>query len=197
MYDDDFTTRRPSIGDMSLSGQGGITYQYYQGVPLWPFGWGLSYTTFAMSWASPSELTVSRDQLVGRGSSAVGRAGLSTQQARLIQGQGARGERRQYETYQAAYNVSVTNTGEVASDVSVLGFLSFEQDTDAPLPHPQRELVSFCRLRDIAPGATKQCELVVAPDVVAHNSVVYSGSYALSVELGDGAGIRGRLVVTE
>jgi hypothetical protein len=31
MYDEDFTSRRPSIGDMSLSGQGGLTYQYYQG----------------------------------------------------------------------------------------------------------------------------------------------------------------------
>eukprot|EP00656_Telonema_subtile_P016917 TRINITY_DN18976_c0_g1_i1.p1 TRINITY_DN18976_c0_g1~~TRINITY_DN18976_c0_g1_i1.p1 ORF type:complete len:703 (+),score=112.32 TRINITY_DN18976_c0_g1_i1:153-2261(+) len=52
IYDDDFTTRRPDIGDMSLSANGGITYQYYQGTPLWPFGWGLSFTTFALNFRS-------------------------------------------------------------------------------------------------------------------------------------------------
>ena len=38
MYDADFMARRPSIGDMSLSANGGITYQYYTGVLLWKFG---------------------------------------------------------------------------------------------------------------------------------------------------------------
>jgi beta-glucosidase-like glycosyl hydrolase len=54
-YDDDFTNRRPSIGDMSLSSSGGITYMHYDGTPLWPFGWGLSYTTFLLNWVSESQ----------------------------------------------------------------------------------------------------------------------------------------------
>jgi hypothetical protein len=84
----------------------------------------------------------------------------------------------------------------VTSDISVLAFLSFELNSLAPLPHPQRELLSFCRLQAIAPGTTKNCELAVAPGVVAHNSVIYPGGYLLSVEAGDGTGTRGRLVIT-
>lgn len=56
IYNTDFTNRRPDIGDMSLSANGGITYQYYTGKPLWPFGYGLSYTTAKLAWVSPAEL---------------------------------------------------------------------------------------------------------------------------------------------
>ena len=31
----------------------GRTYRYFTGTPLYPFGWGLSYTTFNLSWAAP------------------------------------------------------------------------------------------------------------------------------------------------
>ena len=96
---------------------------------------------------------------------------------------------------QAAYNISVTNTGTVTSSVSILAFLSFEGDTAAPLPHPQRELLSFCRLHALTAGQTERCELAVAPSVVAHNLTIFSGAYSVSVEVGDGTSIRGRLIV--
>ena len=50
-YPSDFVNKR-SMFDMSLSDNGGITYRYYTGKPLWEFGDGLSYTTFSYNWSS-------------------------------------------------------------------------------------------------------------------------------------------------
>jgi len=46
IYPADFINVR-DIWDMNLRDKGGITYRYYTGTPLWEFGFGLSYTTFA------------------------------------------------------------------------------------------------------------------------------------------------------
>jgi len=46
IYPADFVNVR-DIWDMNLRDKGGITYRYYTGTPLWEFGFGLSYTTFA------------------------------------------------------------------------------------------------------------------------------------------------------
>ena len=35
----------------------GRTYRYFTGTPLYPFGWGLSYTTFNLTWASPPSMS--------------------------------------------------------------------------------------------------------------------------------------------
>lgn len=39
-----------AMTDMSLTSGDGLTYLYYTGPVLWPFGWGLSYTTFTFAW---------------------------------------------------------------------------------------------------------------------------------------------------
>ena len=36
---------------MDMSAAPGRSYRYYTGTPLFPFGWGLSYTTFELAWA--------------------------------------------------------------------------------------------------------------------------------------------------
>jgi hypothetical protein len=37
VYDADFISRRP-ITNLDLRGAGGVTYRYFEGEPLWPFG---------------------------------------------------------------------------------------------------------------------------------------------------------------
>lgn len=38
-----------SLFDMNMSDGPGRTYRYYKGTPLWPFGFGLSYTNFSIT----------------------------------------------------------------------------------------------------------------------------------------------------
>lgn len=53
IYDENFIAHRNSsahnITDMSLRSVDGLTYMHYTGTPLWPFGFGLSYTTWSIS----------------------------------------------------------------------------------------------------------------------------------------------------
>ena len=48
VYDADFIQRRP-ITDLDLRGSGGVTYRYFDGVPQWPFGFGLSFGSFTFT----------------------------------------------------------------------------------------------------------------------------------------------------
>jgi beta-D-xylosidase 4 len=36
----------------TTTGSPGRTYRFYNGTPLWHFGFGLSYTTFELTWAN-------------------------------------------------------------------------------------------------------------------------------------------------
>eukprot|EP00759_Apiculatamorpha_spiralis_P033634 PhF_6_TR34957/c0_g1_i1/m.50726/K15920/XYL4; beta-D-xylosidase 4 len=83
-----------SIGSQQIPG---ITYLYYDQPVLYPFGWGLSYTTFQYKWFNPVNSFVSiRASDIGRQS----------------------GDKATY------FAVNVTNTGSVVSDVSALAFFS-------------------------------------------------------------------------
>lgn len=74
----------------------GITYLYYEGPTLWPFGWGLSYTAFSFAWFDEEDATKTID-------AAAWAAGIAAS---------------------PAYAVNVTNTGNVTSDVSAMAFFS-------------------------------------------------------------------------
>lgn len=79
----------------------GITYLYYDQPVLWPFGWGLSYTTFEYKWYNSSQFAGTQEvdvQLWAQG---------------IVQA--------------PVYAVNVTNKGKVRSDVSVMAFLSSGQ----------------------------------------------------------------------
>ena len=56
VYDSGFVDRR-AITNLDLRAAGGVTYRYFDGVPLWPFGFGLSYTEFTFSGDRAATLT--------------------------------------------------------------------------------------------------------------------------------------------
>ena len=91
-----------------------------------------SYTTFSFAWAQ-----------AGGGAQSVDAAELAA---------GATPQ----------YVCNVTNTGAVASDVSVLGFYS----TGLP-GEPLQELFDFARVAALAPGATATVQLTLPPWVAA------------------------------
>jgi len=178
-------------------------YQYYDGTPLWPFGWGLSYTTFALRWHSSAELTTTRTALESELTHVPTRAPLE-----LL-------DEPSEAALPTVFSVTATNTGNVTSDVTVLAFLTAAEagmlgaggraagaagtgaEEARGKAQPQRELFAFCRLKDVAPQQSAQCDLAVASSVVAHNATIYSGAYDVVVELGNGDGVHGRLLVVD
>eukprot|EP01123_Difflugia_compressa_P002236 TRINITY_DN12941_c0_g1_i1.p1 TRINITY_DN12941_c0_g1~~TRINITY_DN12941_c0_g1_i1.p1 ORF type:complete len:257 (+),score=48.98 TRINITY_DN12941_c0_g1_i1:91-861(+) len=46
-----------SMLDMSMTSPPGRSYKYYTGTPLWPFGWGLSFTRFTLRFSNDTKPT--------------------------------------------------------------------------------------------------------------------------------------------
>lgn len=128
MYFNNITAR--DIRDMDLSRNGGITHAYFDGPVLFPFGSGLSYTSWAFtaSWegattqsgtAGASELVVSRATLLEHGMDTL------------------------------AIRARVENTGSTPSDCVVLVFVSPLNPSGGA--QPRQALAAFTRLHALAP----------------------------------------------
>jgi len=141
IYPANFISR--SIDDMNLRDNGGITYRYYTGTPLWEFGFGLSYTTF--------NYTIESDE-------AIKEATVDSIAAVYPDYYKYRGK---IPTAPFQYTVVVTNTGKVESDNVVLGFVSTKQP-NAPI----RELFGFDRVH-LKPGQSTTVYFTVPPQVLS------------------------------
>ncbi|KAH8705307.1 hypothetical protein BGW36DRAFT_413301 [Talaromyces proteolyticus] len=143
----------------------GRTYRWYENAVL-PFGFGLHYTTFDISWASHSLGPYSTNHLVD-----------ATQST-------SNNERAEFDTF----HVNVKNTGNVVSDYVALLFLS--TSNAGPAPYPIKTLVGYTRAGSIRPGETRHIAIQVQVGSVARtdtlgNLVLYPGSYSLHVDIGE------------
>jgi beta-D-xylosidase 4 len=87
----------------------GRSNKFYTGTPVFPFGYGLSYTTWSVSVDGPAAVSLAPVQAYLRAHSSHGARFAPLPEAL---GSGL-----------ASYRVNVTNTGSVDSDYVVLGFL--------------------------------------------------------------------------
>lgn len=143
----------------------GRTYKWYTGMPVFEFGFGLHYTTFAFAWsgAAPVASTYSIVLLVARGRATSGPLDLAP-----------------FDTEQ----VVVRNTGKVTSDYVALLFVS---GSYGPAPHPKTSLVSYTRLHSIAPGQSQTAQLPITLGSLARADEtgamwLYPGTYTLTLD---------------
>ena len=152
-----------SIYDMNLRPSDGIpgrTYAWYTGKPVLPFGHGLHYTKFAVSWASVPNKSFDIQSLL---SSAEGYKDLGTF---------------------AKFSIKVANQGSLASDYVALLYLSGDGGSS---PRPIKQLVSYGRVSSVEAGATKTAELQVTLGSIARADTdgkryIYPGAYKVAVD---------------
>ncbi|KAA1475144.1 glycoside hydrolase family 3 protein [Dentipellis sp. KUC8613] len=142
------------------SGSPGRTYKWYTGTPVYEFGFGQHYTTFSLSWASGGpKRSYSIQQLVAAARS----------KAHLDLG------------VLDTFKVNVKNTGHTTSDYVAL---LFSNTTAGPSPAPLKQLVSYDRVKGVAPGRSATASLEVTLGTIARvdengNSVLAPGTYNL------------------
>ena len=123
------------MADMALrpnasSGNPGRTYQWYTGQPVFPFGYGLSYTSFSYQFidqtaaVQQTAVWAAKAHAWARHRGAADRSGAP------------------FLTYAA----NVTNTGDMSADTSVLLFVN-SSVPDTPL----QRLIGYVHLRDLRP----------------------------------------------
>jgi beta-D-xylosidase 4 len=150
-YEASFVNNR-SIVDYNLSSVDGITYMYYRGNPQFPFGFGLSYTSFNLTWFSSFN-----DASKGDDEEEIKKVHLDD----FLSGKAL-----------PQYQVNVINTGSITSDVSVLAFIDGPNGNDPNAPLQQ--LFDFQRVSQLAPGQTVSLLFTVGIDSTA--SVLKDGT---------------------
>jgi beta-D-xylosidase 4 len=150
--------------DMSLrpsSTNPGRTYKWYTGNATYTFGAGLHYTSFSAKLQGDAGKSLSIQSITD----CAGSNPLDTKVVATIQ-------------------ASITNKGKVTSDyVAAL----YSSSTNGPAPHPKRELISYQRVRSIAPGKTVTATLPITIGTLSRIETsgymsLYPGTYTLTLD---------------
>ena len=134
------------ITDMSLSNNGGITYRYYEDEPVYPFGFGLSYTTFSYKYfnTTMNNNIIKTDKLADYYRN--GKYFQSDDDTQFI--------------------VQVTNTGKMNSDCVVLGFMTYQ---NANATSPKIKLFDFQRVY-VEIGQSVNVTLQVSAETISYTN---------------------------
>ena len=166
-YPSDYVDQVP-MTDMNLrpgTNNPGRTYRWYDKAVL-PFGFGLHYTTFDISWAS--------------------RKTHKYNTADLLQDSAHNGPKDTalFDTF----TIHVSNICNTKSDYIALLFL--RTSNAGPEPYPIKTLVGYTRAGKIKPGEMRSVDIDVSLGSLARTNgrgdmVLYPGSYSLEVDVGD------------
>jgi len=128
-----------SMEDMELrpnknTGNPGRTYKWFTGTPVYPFGYGLSYTTFAYKFLTAAKPVESTAVWAERAHQWAEVNAVKDHSAAPFM----------------SYSANVTNTGSVTSDISILLF----QNSSVP-DTPKQQLIGYVHLHSLAAGETR------------------------------------------
>lgn len=151
----------------SASGFSGRTYRWYEGEAVFPYGFGLHYTTFTAEMTLPGNVST-----IDIGSLTSQCSGVAYLDLCPF----------------ASVPVTIHNTGDVTSDYAALLFVSGEF---GPTPYPRKTLVSYAKAHNITSGSSGSVTIDVTLGSLARvdengNRVLYPGTYQLMLDLEPG-----------
>lgn len=184
-YQQEFIAR--PMSDMSLRN---ITYKHYTGEVCYPFGFGLSYSQFHVTWTNST--SAGTTQMVHTDEMRAAHSEYFTARAT--------GDRAWASP--ASYSATIKNVGTVASDYVLLGFVSSPERIAEDPAEPLRELFDFARV-SLAPEASTTVHLSLPASVLSHvdahgDERIMAGEYKVELGgewLGDSSALESTLTV--
>lgn len=145
----------------------GRTYRWYEGDAVFPFGYGLHYTTFTAEMSLPGSTTSFDIASLTQNCTGVPYVDLC---------------------HFASIPVTVHNTGSTLSDYAALLFLKGEF---GPTPYPLKTLVAYERAHNVSGGSAGTVILDLNLGSLSRvdedgNRVLYPGSYSLELDIEPG-----------
>ncbi|CAD0107538.1 unnamed protein product [Aureobasidium uvarum] len=146
----------------------GRTYKWFTGKPVLPFGFGLSYTKFDLSWCGkPLKQSYNIKSLFNK-----------------RQHHGSKPTPLDIMPF-VTLSTTVSNKGNHTSDFSALLFLS--TSNSGPAPYPNKWLASYARAHGVAPGKSQTVNLDISIGSLARadqngDLTVYPGNYKLAID---------------